>query len=203
MDGIQLPQGQCKIGWSFPALGPARATPKVRSITQIASLGVLYAHALAIDYEAEARYRDFAAHMADYGNDATAELFLRLAEIAAKHAFDLAKKCVGLEIPLLVREEYAWLDCGAPVPVARAFVYSMMTPRLALHIALLAEERGKAYFEHVRAESQHADVRNLAAEFARDKVKQVAWVEDALAQLPVPFRPTEQQPDDPTMEQQV
>ena len=201
MDGMLLPQGQRELSWDLRALAPQE--PTAGSRTQIVSLGVLYAHALAIDYEAEARYRDFAAHMTDYGNDATAALFLRLAEVAAKHASDLAKKCAGLEIPLLVRDEYAWLDCGAPVPEARAFVYCMMTPRLALHIALLAEERGKAYFDHVRIESRHADVRNLAAEFARDKLKQVAWLEDALACLPEPFRPTEHEPGDPAIEQQL
>ena len=189
----------------------ARTTPQVlqqektraRSRRQIGSLGILYAHALAIEHEAEARYREFAAHMADTGNDAVADVFARLAEFEGEHSFHLAKKSLGIEIPLLAPGEYAWLDSGAPVPEARAFVYRMMTPRLALEIALRAEERAKAFFEQVRAESRNAGIRKLAAEFALDEESHIAWVKDALARLPQPLQPSEERPGDPTIEQQM
>lgn len=183
-------------------LHPEKARAERRSRKQIGSLGTLYAHALAIEHEAEARYRELAAHMADSGNDTLAELFVRLAEFEGEHSYHLAKKCLGIEIPQLAPGEYAWLDCGAPVPEARAFVYRMMTPRLALEIALRAEERAKAFFEQVRAESRNAGIRALAAEFALDEESHVAWVKNALAHLPQPFRPSEEQPGDPTIEQQ-
>jgi rubrerythrin len=174
---------------------------KARS--SIASLGVLYAHALAIEHEAEARYREFAILMADYGNDATAELFSRLAEFEAKHAFELTKRSMGIEIPVIDSGEYAWLDYGAPLPEAHAFIFRMMTPRLALEIALRAEKQSKAFFERVRAESRHAGVRALAAEFARDEESHVEWVSNALAQLPKPFPSDEELVGDPTIEQQL
>ena len=177
------------------------AQSKTRVKKQIATLGLLYAHALAIEHEARARYLEFAAHMADSGNDDVAELFGRLAQFEAEHAFHLAKKSLGVEIPLLEVDEYAWLDCGAPVPEAREFVYRMMTPQLALQIALQAEERGKSFFEHVLAKSRRADVRELAGEFARDEAAHVTWVKDALARLPQPYQPNEERPGDPTIEQ--
>jgi rubrerythrin len=170
---------------------------------QIGSLGTLYAHALAIEHEAETSYRELAAHMADCGNDTVADLFIRLAEFEGEHAFHLAKKSAGVDIPLLAPGEYAWLDCGAPVPEARAFVYRMMTPRLALQIALRAEERAKAYFEQIGAESHDAGIRKLAAEFALDEESHIAWVKDALAYLPQPFQPSEEQPVDPAIEQRT
>ena len=86
---------------------------------KIGSLGVLYAHALAIEHEAEARYRELANHMADVGNDVLLNLFRQLAQFEGEHAFRLAKKSVGVEIPLLAPGEYAWVDCGAHVPEAR------------------------------------------------------------------------------------
>ncbi|MBI2320060.1 MAG: ferritin family protein [Betaproteobacteria bacterium] len=180
-----------------------RETPKRRVGRRIDSPGSAYAHALAIAREAGTRYREFAAHMFDCGNEGLAELFSRLAEFEVEHAFRLAKKSVGVDIPLLAANEYAWLDSGAPVPEARAFVFRMMTPRLALEIALRAEERGKAFFERVCAESHRAEVRKLARELANGEASHIAWVKDALAHLPRPFQADEEQPGDPTIEQQM
>jgi len=179
------------------------ARPKMHVTKQVFSLGLLYAHALAIEHEAQARYREFADHMADRGNDSVAQLFTVLAESETEHARHLAKKGLSVKIPPLAPEQYAWLDSGAPLPEARAFVYSMMTPRLALQIALLAEERSKAFFERVGAESRHADVRKLAGELARDEMARVTWVKQALARQPQPYQPNETQPGDPTIEQRT
>lgn len=203
MVAIYLREEQRKVGRGFPALDSRRSGLQARSNKQIVSLGELYAHALAIENEAEARYREFATLMADYGNDATAELFGRLAEFEAGHAFQLAKTSAGSEIPFIDPGEYAWLDQGAPVPEARAFIFRMMTPRLALEIALRAENKGKAFFERAHGESRNASVRELAAEFVRDEQSHIEWVTDALAQLPRPFRPDEELLGDPTMEQQM
>jgi rubrerythrin len=203
MDAIHLHQEKLKIGRRFPALDPRKAAKKARSSKQIVSLGELYAHALAIEHEAVARYREFATVMADYGNDTTAELFLRLSEFEAQYAFHLAKKSVGIEIPIIDPGEYAWLDSGGPVPEARAFVFRMLTPRLALEIALLAKKQAKAFFDRVRIESPNANVRKLAGGFATDEQSHIDRVTDALAQLPRPFRPDEELLGDPTIEQRV
>jgi rubrerythrin len=202
MNATKSNEGMRKARPIHRVLHPEKAKANRRSRKHIGSLGILYAHALAIEHEAEARYRELAAHMADSGNDAVADLFARLAEFEGEHAFRLAKKSLGMEIPPLAPGEYAWLDCGAPVPEARAFVYRMMTPRLALDIALRAELRAKAFFEQVQAESRNKDIQELAAEFAQDEVSHVAWVMDALAHLPQPFQPSEDQPGDPMIEQQ-
>ncbi|MBI2958819.1 MAG: ferritin family protein [Betaproteobacteria bacterium] len=169
---------------------------------QIGSLGALYAYALAIEHEAEARYRDFARHMADCGNDSLAELFGRLAEFESGHAARVAEKSLGIEIPFIAPDEYAWLECGPPAPEARAFIFRMMTPRLALEIALRAEKQAKAFFERVNAESRNARLRALAADFARDEPSHIASIADALARLPRPFADDEEQGGDPTIEQQ-
>ncbi|MBI4291869.1 MAG: ferritin family protein [Betaproteobacteria bacterium] len=169
--GIGVPKGQGRA-------------PKALAKKQIGSPGTLYAHALAIKYEAEARYREFGTHMADCGNDSLAELFGRLAEFEAEHAFLLAKKSRGIEIPIITPGEYAWLECGPLAPEARAFIFRMMTPRLALEIALRAKRQAKAFFERVTAESRNARVRALAAEFAGDEQSRIDLIAHALEQLP-------------------
>ena len=180
-----------------------RAAPKTRLRKRIGSVGLLYAHALLIEHEAAERYREFAAHMAEHGNDTLAELFEQLAEFEAVHAYHLAKKTAGMTLPKLAAGEHAWLDREAPVPEARAFVYRMLTPRLALEIALRAEERAKVFFEKVLAEASDAGIREVALDLARDEQAHIAWVNEALARVPQPYRPSEEQPGDPTIPQQL
>ncbi len=167
----------------------------------IHSVGALYAHALAMGHEAQSRYREFAEQMAVRGNDTLAELFDRLADFETEHAFHLAKRSIGVPIPAVPVSAYGWLNVATPVPEAHAFVLRMMTPKMALEIALQAEQQGKAFFERVRTESQHADVRKLAAELASDEAAHLAWVEDALAHLP--GSNGWDRAGDPTIEQQL
>jgi rubrerythrin len=116
---------------------------------RVGSVGTLYAHAMAIEREAIVQYREFAAHMADYGNDTVAELFRNLADFGTEHAYRLAKKAAGMSLPKLAAAQYSWFDLDAAVPDAHAFVLRMLTPRLVLEIALHAEERAKAFFDNV------------------------------------------------------
>src|ERR1035437_2774691 len=110
------------------------AVPKEGLRRRIGSVGELYAHALLIEHEAVERYREFALSMVEHGNDELATLFKQLAEFEAEDAFHLAKKTVGMSLPRLAAGEHAWLDQDAPVPEAHAFVYRMLTPRMALEI---------------------------------------------------------------------
>ncbi len=188
---------------SVPAQDRSEAAPKADASARTTALGALYAHALAVQYEAEVRYCEFATFMADYGNDAAADLFLRLTDFVAQRAFALAKRSMGIEIPVIDPAEYAWLDSGMPVAEARAFVYRLMTPRGALEIALHAQEQAKAYFERIQVESRNAGVRALASEFACEEQAHIDWISNALAHLPRPFWPDEELLGDPTIEQEV
>jgi len=182
---------------------PEKGAPRAGLRRRVGSVGALYAHAMVIEQEAVERYREFAAHMAEYGNDTVAELFGRLAEFEAEHAFRLAKKTTGMALPKLAAADYSWLDQDAPVPEAHAFVQRMLTPRLALEIALRAEQRAKAFFDKVLDESSDAGIREVARNMARDEQAHIAWVNEALARVPQPYQPSEEQPGDPTIPQQL
>jgi len=180
-----------------------QAAPKAGLSRRIGSVGALYAHALLIEHEAAERYGEFALHMAEHGDDSVAALFKELAEYETEQVFHLAKRTAGMTLPSFAPGEHAWLDREAPVPGAHAFVYRMLTPRLALEIALGAEERAKAFFEKVLAESSDAGIREVALDMARDEQAHIAWVNEALERMPQPYRPNEQQPGDPTIPQQL
>jgi len=191
---------------SSPAkLVPQQERPNSRTglRRRVASVSALYAHAMMIEQEAVERYREFAAYMAEYGNAAVANLFGRLAEFEAEHAFHLAKRTAGMALPKLARGDHAWLENDAPVPDAHAFVMRMLTPRLALEIALRAEERAQAFFDRVLEEASDAGIREVARDMARDKQSHIDRVREELARVPTPYRPSEEQPGDPTIPQQL
>jgi rubrerythrin len=187
------------------AQGPGhdKAAPREDRRRRVGSVGALYAHAMAIEREAVVRYREFAAHMAERGNDTVAELFRHLAQFGTEHAYHLAKKTAGMALPNLAAGEYSWLDQDAPVPEAHAFVLRMLTPRLALEIALRAEQRAKAFFDTVIDEASDAGIRETALGMAREEEAQITWVNEALARVPKPYQATEEQPGDPTIPQQL
>jgi rubrerythrin len=147
---------------------------------EIGSVGSLYAHALAIEHEASARYAEFARAMDDLGIEAVADLFRRLAAFEAEHAYLIAKQTYHMALPAVPREAYAWFDTDAPLPRVEAPVGRAMTPGRALRIALAAERRAKAFFEQVVETSTDAAIRDLAARLARDEESHIAWVEAAI-----------------------
>jgi rubrerythrin len=203
MAAIHPHLGRSEVRPAAKGLRQEKQAPTAGLRKRIGSVGLLYAHALLIEREATERYREFASHMTEHGNDTLAELFGQLAEFEGEHAYHLAKKTAGMALPKLAAGEHAWLDQEAPVPEAHAFVYRMLTPRLALEIALRAEERAKAFFEKVLAEARDAGIREVARDMARDEQAHIAWVNEALARVPQPYRPSEQQPGDPTIPQQL
>jgi rubrerythrin len=147
----------------------------------IRSAPELYAHAIAIEREAAERYAEFAERMADLGNDAVAELFDRLSGFEGEHLAALLARTEGVALPELAARDYKWLDAGAPETAARELVFRLLTPRQALGIALSAEQRAQAFFEHVLMTAEDPALRALAREMAAEEQEHVAMVEKLLA----------------------
>jgi rubrerythrin len=144
----------------------------------------LYAHAIAFEREAAERYAEFAQRMNDLGEEAVAAVFGRLAGLEAEHLGALERRTAGLALPRLETDEYRWLDAGAPETAARELVYRLMTPHNALAIALGAERRAQAFFEHVVTGAEDPALRALAREMAADEREHVAMIEELLARTP-------------------
>ena len=152
----------------------------------IKSAPELYLHAIAIEREAAERYSEFAERMADFGNDAVAGLFARLARFEAEHLETLQNRTEGVELPRLAINQYRWLDAGVPETAARELIFRLMTPRHALGIALAAERRAQAFFEHVILTADDPALRALAKEMAMEEREHVALVERMLERTPDP-----------------
>jgi rubrerythrin len=145
----------------------------------------LYVHAIAIEREAAERYREFAERMADLDNPAVAQLFGRLAEAEAKHLEALLRRTSGLPLPD-PGSDHRWLQQGsrAPETAARELVFRLMTERDALAIALQAEKRARAFFEHAARAGSDAELRALAREMADEEAEHIVLIERLLARTP-------------------
>ena len=146
----------------------------------------LYAHAIAIEREAAARYFEFAERMSDLGNEAVAEIFSTLATLEAEHLIELLERTADMALPDLAADEHRWLGGSAPETVDRELVFRLMTPRHALEIALLAENRAAAFFDTVVLTCDDAMLRALACEMAGDEADHIAILEKLLETTPSP-----------------
>src|SRR5689334_7842717 len=128
----------------------------------IESVPELYAHAIAFEREAAERYAELAERMDDEGREDLARLFGLLADAEIQHLETLEKRTEGIALPPIEDGRYKWLDAQMPERVARELVFRLMTPRQAILIALQAERRALAFFDHAAWTTSDPGVRALA-----------------------------------------
>jgi len=146
----------------------------------------IYAHSIAIEREAVARYSEFAERMDELGNQAAAEIFATLARLETEHLEELLARTRGMRLPEIAPGEYAWLYGAAPETAARELVFRLMTARNALEIALAGELRAVAFFESVILTGGDELLRSLAREMAADEGDHIAMLEKLLEATPGP-----------------
>jgi rubrerythrin len=156
-------------------------------MTSIRTASELYAHAIAIEREAAEHYAQFAERMDDLGNQAVAEIFDTLARFEGEHLEALQRRTEGVALPQLDTTQFRWLGAEAPETAARELIFRLMTPRDALLIALGAEKRARAFFEHVLMTANDPALRDLAREMAADEAEHVILIERLLARTPDPL----------------
>ena len=152
----------------------------------IGSAPELYAHAIAIEREAAARYSELAQQMADRGEDAVAEVFSALAREEAEHLEALERRTDGIALPRIPGGQYQWLDAAAPETAAREWLYRLITPRQALLVALEAERRAEAFFEGALLAAEDPALRALAREMAHEEREHIRIVERLIERTPEP-----------------
>jgi rubrerythrin len=153
-------------------------------MSRIASIPELYAHAIAIEREAAERYAELAVRMSDESRDDLAALFSGLAAQEVGHLEALERRTAGIDLPPLARGDYQWLGDAAPESAAHELVLRLMTPRRALLMALGAEQRAQAFFEHVLVTAGDPGLRALAHEMAADEQEHVQLIERMLERTP-------------------
>jgi rubrerythrin len=142
----------------------------------------LYAHAIAIEREAASRYDELGDAMAERGYHAVAVLFYMLSSFEARHFGELTAKTAGVVLPDLTAD-YTWREGESPETVSFDACIVEMTPERALLLALDAEKRAKAFFEHAARITTDAPTRALAREMAVEEAEHIVLVERTLARV--------------------
>ena len=141
------------------------------------------AHALALEAEAAARYRQFAEQMQAHRNRDVAECFLRLSRMEAERHERVRARAAGRALPQLAAGEYRWIDPESPQSAPLDAARQPMTPRQALEIALANEERAWRFFERIVASPSYGDdVRAMAKQFAAEEEEHMEYLERMLDQ---------------------
>jgi len=155
-------------------------------MSRIATIPELYAHAIALEREAAERYAELAERMRDESNEDLAALFAGMAALEAGHLAALQHRAAGIALPVLAACDYKWLGDAAPESAAHELVFRLMTPRNALLMALGAEQRAQAFFEHVLLVAHDPELRALAREMAAEEQEHVQLIERMLERTPDP-----------------
>lgn len=143
----------------------------------------LFVHAIAIEREAAARYAELAATMARLGNHAVAALFGMLAIFEGRHLEELQRRTAGLRLPPL-EADYSWRGAEAPETVRLDPHAGPITQQKALALALEAEKRARAFFEHAARLCKDAETRQLAHEMALEEAEHVVLIERMIERGP-------------------
>ena len=163
----------------------------------IASTEDLLAHALAMEIEAEDRYRELAGQMEVHNNPEVAALFQKLAEIEGRHAEQIRERTAEMNLPRISPWDFAWDTGPSPEAEAGGGAHYLMTPHHALQIALRNEEAARDFFRRLAEEARTEEVKRLAEEFAEDEAEHVDLVRQWLAKFPAPEEGWDEDPDPP------
>lgn len=142
----------------------------------------LYAHAIAIETEAAERYSDLGDAMAEQGQHSVAVLFFMLSSFEARHLRELTRRTAGRVLPK-VKADYSWREGEAPETVNFDAGVGQITPQRALLMALDAEKRAKAFFEHAARVTKDPTTRALAREMAEEEAEHMILVQRVLERL--------------------
>jgi rubrerythrin len=143
-----------------------------------------YAHAIAIEREAAARYAEFVEWFDERGEEVLAGLCRTLARQESEHLTWLEEACRGVPLPRIDAGAYRWIEAGSPEAPAREVFYRVAEPRHLLEIALQAERNAVAFFDWVACSSPHPGVAALARQMRAEEARHVHWAAQALEYHP-------------------
>lgn len=138
--------------------------------------------AVLIEDEAEERYRDFAAQLAEHGTPGAAKLFADLAVEEGKHGAELAARRTAkfANAPRTVNSGQIW-DVEAPgFEQAQTF----MDDRRALTVALACEGKARAFFASLVETATDPEAKALFAELEREETEHIQRIKRAIERLP-------------------
>ena len=141
-----------------------------------------------------------ADQMETHNNRVLAELFRELANHEEKHAAEILKRAGDIALPPLTPGAFKWPGVESPESAELDQAHYKMTPRHALLMALRAEQRAFAFFDHVERSASDPGLRAWAQEFRDEEAEHVELVERLLEMHPAPEQDWDDDDDPPTLQ---
>lgn len=151
----------------------SEATPQDQPIN---SLGVLLAHALAMETDAADRYGELADQMEMHRKADVATIFRRLESAEKKHLAELEELCAEMDLPHIAPWDFKW-GGESPEAIAVDRVSYQMSVKGAVLLALHHEKLAYGFYSRVAAQTSDSEVKRLARQFADEEMQHVAWLE--------------------------
>jgi rubrerythrin len=149
----------------------------------ITSVPEFLAHALELEAESHARYRELAECMEVHNNPEVAELFGRMAHYSELHTHEVQRRAEGIELPAIAPWGFKWNCPESPEAPCMDDVNYLMNKRQALELALHNEIRGRDFYARVAEHSPSPDVRAVAREMADEEAEHVEVLTQWLARV--------------------
>lgn len=171
-----------------------------RSGAEPQNIAELLAHALALEAEATERYAELAEVMHTHNNLDAAELFSRMAGIEQLHVDQIRQQISQRGLTDLPSTHYRWIGLEGPETTDYADLHYLMTPRQAMLLALLNEQRARDYYVNIADHSSDPEVLAVARELANEEREHVRWVEKWLERFPPTAADWDQDDDPPILQ---
>lgn len=146
------------------------------------SLPEFLAHAIAMEDEAAERYLELADMMEAHNNVDVSRVFRQMNHFSILHRDSIRERAATVELPALSMTDFRWVT---PPEVADedAFDYTL-NPFDALQYARENEQRAAEYYQSVADDTEDAEVRRLATEFAEEENEHTEALDKLIAMTP-------------------
>jgi rubrerythrin len=144
------------------------------------------AHAIALEEESAQRFDELADALQVHHNGDVVELFRKMAHYSRLHLAEARDAAKGMELPHYAPWQFEWPGAESPETIEVEEAHYKMTPHHALSAALTSERRGEAFYSHIAATVEDAEVIRLAKEFSQEELGHVKLLEEWLGKYPLP-----------------
>ena len=144
----------------------------------------LYAIAWQIESDAVERYELLSDQMEVHNNPRLTKVFRQLAHAESKHRAEIASRVGDVDIAAHAARVARWRRGESPESADLTEASYLMTPRDALQMALVAEQRALDFFRDLHTQASDPEMRELAEEFVREETEHVQLCQRLLREHP-------------------
>ena len=148
---------------------------------KMTGLPVFLAYSVVMEEEAADRHDELADVMEVHNNPDVAATFRKLAHYSRLHAQEIREQSEGIELPKIAPWDFEWEGGEPPETADSDEADYLMNRARALRLAMENEQRARDFYAEISREAPSEEVRELAAEFAREEQEHldllIAWRE--------------------------